>query len=73
MDALQTILIIVIVSLTLLLLLVGTQVLLIVIAARRLLTKIEQKIDGADLLTQDNVRDAIVKIKAFLRKKFLRK
>jgi small-conductance mechanosensitive channel len=73
MDGIQTVLVVVIVTLTLLLLLVGIQVFLITLGIRRILQKIEEKVDQSDLFTQDGVRESVGNIRDFVRKKFLRK
>ena len=68
MEAIQIILVVAIVSLTLLLLVVGIQVMFIIAGVRRVLRKLESKIDATDMIDREFVEEKVRGIRQFLKK-----
>ena len=68
MEAIQIILVVVIVSLTLLLLVVGIQVMFIIAGVRRVLRKLESKIDATDMIDREFVEEKVRGIQAFFKR-----
>jgi hypothetical protein len=68
MESIQIILVIVIVSLTLLLVIVGIQVLFIIAGVKRILRKIESKVDATDMIDRKFVEEKVRGVTFFLKK-----
>jgi hypothetical protein len=68
MESIQIILVIVIVSLTLLLVIVGIQVIFIIAGVKRVLRKLESKIDATDMIDREFVEEKVKGVKAFFKR-----
>jgi hypothetical protein len=68
MESIQIILVIVIVSLTALLIIVGIQVVFIIAAVKRVLQKLESKIDATDMIDKEFVEGKVRGLRAFFKK-----
>jgi hypothetical protein len=73
MEGIQILLIIVVVTLTMLLVFVGVQVLLVIFGIKRILKKVEQKIDLSDAIDAKFVSEQARGIKNFIKTRFFKK
>jgi hypothetical protein len=71
MEGIQILLIVVVVTLTMLLVLVGVQVLLVIFGVKRILRKIEQKVDLSDSIDAKFVEAQVRGVRDFFKKKIL--
>lgn len=71
MSGIQILLIIVIVTLTMLLVIVGVQVVFIITGVRRILRKVEAKIDGSEMIDRKFVVEQVKGTRDFVKKKIL--